>query len=466
MAQAKQLNNSIAIENGDLNWLEIKKRAEDLLKSGCKIIEFNILNPDRKRSLSSLKMIARKISRIRYYLADKAMVRVKNLPYCLLKQPESVVYFKNGRDSFIKLPQCKECKYNLRCRGVLEGYANTSSRDRIKPILNLPREVMIEIEARCNLDCGFCFNKNSFVKKKRNIKNKLTNELIKKIINNIKEVGIPQVRFTGGEPLLRKDLWGLAEYAKKKNLEVRLNTNGLLVNDLKMARKVALHFDNVLLPIQYDDISSSSNIGEYKLRAINFLKEANVKVLRVGTVATTEVINNLDRVHQFVKSLLVDKWELYRVISTPNNKRSFTKKNVADLVEGLLKIKKQTGETHYIINAIPFCSYNPTKVNTVAIGADAVDGHERLTIDPRGFAKPIYYMKERIGNPANILACWNHPFMKRMRNLELIPDRCKSCIFLEKCRGGCRFSAFSVHGDYKKPDPLMKVTNIKRYLFN
>lgn len=341
-----------------------------------------------------------------------------------------------------------------------------NNSNKFKKTPDLPREVMIEIETKCNLDCSFCFNKNSFAKEGRNIENKLSASLIKKIIDNAAKVGVPIIRFTGGEPLLRDDIWELAEYAKKKNLELRLNTNGVLIKNFNIAKRIADYFDNVLLPIQYPDISLKDPNAKAKLKAIKLLKKSGVKVLRVGTVATGEVIKNLNKVYRFIDSLPIDKWELYRVIATPQNPKSFSRKNVKDLVEGLLKIKYKTDKVINIINAVPFCSYDPLKIQKVAIGADAVDGHERFAVDPRGFAKPIYYMEKNIGDPTDILACWNHPFMEKMRNLEFVPRQCKKCIFLEKCRGGCRFSANSLYGKYKAPDPLMKVSNMKKYLFD
>lgn len=415
---------------------------------------------DEKSSRLTLEETANEISNFRYGFRDKLIIRAQNIPYCLFKQPEGVVYFRGRVDNFIKLSQCKECKYNSRCKGILKKYANVSDFSKIKSILDLPRETMIEIEPRCNLDCDFCFNKNSFAEKGRDIENKLSTPLIKRIINNTAKAGIPMVRFTGGEPLLRKDIWELAQYAKNKNLELRLNTNGILIKNFNIAKIIASYFDNVLLPIQYDDVLVNNNVAKAKIRAIKFLKRAGIKVLRAGTVATPEVIKNLTKVHKFIDLLSIDKWETYRVIATPNNKRSFTKKNVADLVEGLLKIRKQTGKTHYIINAIPFCSYDPIKIQTVALGADAVDGHERFAVDPRGFAKPIYYMRENIGDPVDVLACWNHSFMKKMRNLKFVPNECRKCVYLERCRGGCRFSSFVVNGNYKSPDPLMNKKNI------
>jgi len=410
----------------------------------------------------AIEKISQRISSLRYRFLSKLTVRARNIPYCLINQPAGVVYFLGKASDFIKPRSCKKCKYNLRCRGILKKHAKFFGTKKLKPIPDLPREVMIEIEPECNLDCEFCFNKNSFAENGRDIENKLTSPFIKKIIDSTVKAGIPMIRFTGGEPLLRKDIWALARYAKKKKLELKLNTNGILIENISIAKKITKYFDNILLPVQYSDILGRNKVAKAKLKAIKLLRQAEVKVLRVGTVATKEVIRNLNKVYKFIESLPIDKWELYRVIATPRNKNSFTKKNVADLVEGLLEIKQVPCKIKHIniINAIPFCSYDPVKVQAVAIGADAVDGHERLAVDPRGFAKPIYYMGENIGDSADILACWNHPFMKKMRNLKFVPKECKNCIFLEKCRGGCRFSAYTVNGSYKAPDPLMNQKNI------
>lgn len=431
----------------------------------CSLVSKGINKVDLIISFANTKSVkveemAQRFSSMRYCFLDKLIIRARNIPYCLIKQPEGVIYFSGKADNFIKPAQCQLCKYNLRCKGVKKEYIKIFDLNKIKPIPDLPREVMIEIEARCNLDCEFCFNKNSFAEKGRDIKNKLSTSIIKKIIDSTAQTKIPIVRFTGGEPLLRKDIWQLAKYAKRKNLETRLNTNGILITSLNIAKEIAQHFDNVLMPIQYSDVLGGDKVARTKNKAIKYLKQAEVKILRVGTVATKTVIKNLDQVHKFVISLPIDKWELYRAIAVPGNPQSFTRTDVKNLIEGLIKIRKATGKIHYLINAIPFCSYDPIKIQTVAAGAGAVDGHERLAVDPRGFAKPIYYMRENIGDPTDILACWNHSFMKKMRNLEFVPRECKKCVYLERCRGGCRFSAYTVNGSFKAPDPLMSAQNI------
>jgi len=94
------------------------------------------------------------------------------------------------------------------------------------------------------------------------------------------------------------------------------------------------------------------------------------------------------------------------------------------------------------------------KLNSVSQGALFDDGHSRLVIDPRGFVKPHYFMDKNIGHPLDILGAWQHPFMKKMRNLEYLPKECQDCPFVFKCRGGSRQAAKMVFGSYQALDPL------------
>ena len=436
---------------------ELYRILEDLINLGAKKAEIEIRNSNITPPISE---IAQRVSSMRYCFIDKLAVRIKDVPYCLVKQPESFVYFsKDRKKQYKKLSKCQKCKFNSRCRGMANSLINLFDYKQINPLPDLPREVMIEIEEKCNLDCQFCFNKNAFARHGRDINNQLTTKVTKDIIRSIAQANISIVRFTGGEPLLRHDIWELADYAKEKGLEVRLNTNSLLVNNKSIAKKISNYFDNVLIPIQYTDVLDSNAVTKSKIKAIKLLQEAGIKKLRTDTVATKTAIRNLNKIYKFIKSLGIDKWELNRPIPTSKSNREINNKDVKKLVDKLLIIRKRTSETHYIINAIPFCGYYPLEMQTVAIGAYACDGHERLVIDPRGFAKPIYYMEKDIGNPLDILSCWNHPFMKKMRTLQYVPKECKNCIYLEKCRGGCRFSAHFLSGNYGSPDPLADISN-------
>ena len=442
---------TILIKKEDV--LNIFKIIQKEIVGGVKILTVEI--GDCEESFSE---ILKSLSGKRYHFYDELILRIKNVPYCLFKQPEGIVFFEGNKADFKKSSECEHCKYNNFCWGYKKKDIKYIKK-HIKAIPNVPREVMIEIEEKCNLDCEFCFNKNSFAEKGREIENKLSNEYIKKIIDNAKESNVKVIRFTGGEPLLRDDIWDLAKYVKERDLELRLNTNTLLIDNINIAKRVTEYFDNILMPIHYSDFSAKNKTAHKKIKAIYLLRKAGIKILRSGTVATEELMKNITNFHEFVDSLSFDKWELYRMIATPGNKNSFSRENVKMLVDGLISINKKTKNNYNIVNAIPFCSYDPFKVRSVSIGAEAVDGHERFAVDPRGFAKPLYYIRENIGDPLDLMSCWNNIFMKKMRNLDFLPKECINCIFKEKCMGGCRFSAKTTNGSYSACDPLMNVKN-------
>lgn len=392
-------------------------------------------------------------------LEEHFEIKIRNFPYCLLSNAKDHIFFEKNFKG-IKLEICQKCSYNRKCGGIKKEYLEKFGEGVFKPILDLPQEIMIEVESRCNFNCRFCYNENSFARNGRNIKN-LDGEYIKKIIDEIKKIGIKIVRFTGGEPLLRKDIFELIKYAKSKNLEVRLNTNAYLIDE-NLAKKLAKLVDNILIPLEAtsvkeeDLITGVSGSFQKKIQAMKFLQKCGVKIVRVGTVATRKNIKNLEKFFKLVLKLNLDEWELYRPIPTKNNRESWSKKDVKILVEKLIKFRRISGQTFLVANSIPFCSYDRNKVNSVSAGALPEDGHIRFVIDPRGFAKAHYYFEKNIGDPLNILSCWNTPFMKKMRNLEFAPKKCKSCSFLEKCCGGSRYLAKIAYGDYKAKDSLIK----------
>ena len=88
-----------------------------------------------------------------------------------------------------------------------------------------PITASMAITSRCNSNCMYCSFRSGLSK------NKIDIELstIKRIIDELAEIGVRVLTFTGGEPLLRKDLPEACRYAKSKNMTIHITTNGLLL---------------------------------------------------------------------------------------------------------------------------------------------------------------------------------------------------------------------------------------------
>ncbi len=435
------------------NYNDLSAVAEFVRQAGDKKLEI-FLSKDNTPFLGDVLSVVYEVldDYERYF-----QIILKNIPYCVVSKEtvDHVVFdIKNGD----KIKDCKKCKWNKNCGGFSKGYLKKYGSKEVCSQPDLPAEVMIEVTPKCNFKCDFCFNKISFAKHGRGIK-PLSASYVKKIIDNVSSAGIQVIRFTGGEPLLRKDIFTLFKYAKSKNLEVRLNTNGYLI-DKKIAEKLKGIVDNVLIPIESwsdkkeEKITGVANALSKKKEAIDFLKEKKIPIVRVGTVATKENILNFDKLADFVDRLDINEWEFYRPVEI-SKKENLNSKLVNILVNKLIDFRQKTDKIIFIANALPFCVIKDlNKINIVSKGSISDDGHSRLVVDPRGFVKPHYFINKNIGDPLNILKAWNSPFMKKIRGLEYLPKECQNCFFIFKCRGGSRNSAMLFNGGYDKVDPL------------
>ena len=91
--------------------------------------------------------------------------------------------------------------------------------------------VVWNITRRCNLKCVHCYAHAKDIP----FDNELTTEQGKELIDDLAAFGAPVMLFSGGEPLVRKDLPQLAAYAVEKGMRAVISTNGTLITP-KMAR--------------------------------------------------------------------------------------------------------------------------------------------------------------------------------------------------------------------------------------
>jgi len=97
----------------------------------------------------------------------------------------------------------------------------------------MPFSIMFELTYKCNFKCPHCYlGKPQKLKKKE-----LTTNQVKKVLDDLAETGVYRIGFTGGEPLLRKDIFEILDYANKKGFRFGLLTNGYLI-DAKTADKL------------------------------------------------------------------------------------------------------------------------------------------------------------------------------------------------------------------------------------
>ena len=122
-------------------------------------------------------------------------------------------------------------------------------------IKDYPMFCRLELTSKCNFRCEFCH-----IHRKNNIKQDMTTDQVITVIDALSEAGTSFLYVTGGEPLIREDIFEILKYIKQKNMYVLLGTNGSLFK--QKHEKIAKYIDNIHFSIQsinnFEEITGST----------------------------------------------------------------------------------------------------------------------------------------------------------------------------------------------------------------
>lgn len=246
---------------------------------------------------------------------------------------------------------------------------------------NNEKKVIWEITNKCNYSCKYCiFNANSDFKK-------LSKTDCFKIIDQLIANGFNYIKFTGGEPFIRKDFLDILEYADKK-IKFDISTNASLITqkDIERLKKINIEFIHVSLDglLNENDFIRGNNTFNKTLDGLKLLTQTN-KYIRIGTVLYK---NNENKILEFIK--FIEKLNVNEVIFSIMEPFGILNGNKE------LYITKSMKELSFIINNINSnikISYNwNEKINKDLNCCPA--GKKILFIDNNGFVSPCSWAEK------------------------------------------------------------------------
>lgn len=252
------------------------------------------------------------------------------------------------------------------------------------------KKVIWEITNTCNYACSYCI----FASNGRVNPHELSLEKIIKTINELKDQGFNYIKFTGGEPFLRKDLFSILTHCDNVAVRYDISTNASLISKtyLKELNKLAnLNFLHVSLD-GFDKHSHESVRGlktwEPTLKGITLLKNSNFKK-RVGCVLHRENFNQIDKL---VELLVENKINIVAFsLMEPagrmqkDDPRILTKGQVATAIALISKLKERYSDIEIVSNL----STQEYKVNSCAGGTSF------LFIDNIGSVSPCTWVSQK-----------------------------------------------------------------------
>jgi len=337
----------------------------------------------------------------------------------------------------------------------------------------VPRLIAWEITRSCNLDCVHCRAASS----KGPYKGELTTSEIFRIMEEIKEVSSPVIILTGGEPLLREDLFEIIKKAVSLDLRPVLATNGTLLTEslaeeLKKAgiARVSISLDGAS-PDAHDSFRKVNGAFEGALKGIYALKKAGLP-FQINTTITALNAEELPKIHELAKKLGAVAHHIFLLVPVGRGKELQEKVLSPEEYEQILHWfyeqreksglqLKATCAPHYYRILRQRAKAEGKKVDQKTFGLDAVTrgclaGIGFCFISHTGIVQTCGYLEIPCGDlkKQSFKEIWEgSEVFNKLRDFRNYKGKCGRCEYIRVC-GGCRARAYEATGDYLEEEPL------------
>ena len=339
--------------------------------------------------------------------------------------------------------------------------------------LSTLRLVAWETTRNCNLSCVHCRAAAS----QGPYEGELDTETSLRLLDQIAEVGQAIVILTGGEPLLRPDIFELAAYGTNKGLRMVMAPNGTLVDAAaaqKMAesgiRRISISLDGASKEV-HDKFRGVDGAFEGAIRGIRAARDAGIE-FQINTTITQANLEEIPRIQQLAVDLGAAAHHIFLLVPTGRGKYILNQSITAEQYENTLNWfydqrdktplqLKATCAPHYYRILRQRARADGKTVTFETHGLDAVTrgclgGTGFCFISHRGVVQPCGFLNVPCGDVTrqSFAEIWkNSEVFLALRNLENLKGKCGKCEYKRVC-GGCRARAFEATGDYLAEEPL------------
>ncbi len=339
-----------------------------------------------------------------------------------------------------------------------------------------PRWIAWEITRRCNLNCVHCRSSSGMESKEHP---DFSFEEACRVIDDISGYAKPVIVLSGGEPLLREDVFDIAKYGTEKGLRMCLASNGTLVTDeicvkIKESgiRIVSLSLDGSTAEI-HDDFRSQKGAFAGTINAAELFKKHGIEFI-VNSSFTKRNQEDIASVYKLAKKLGATAWYMFMIVPTGRGEdimeELISKEDYEELLDWHYEMEKNESD----ILVRPTCAPHYYRVQ-LQKKKEQKDKFERRTlkfstggakgciagqlialIDVDGNVLPCSYFPKAAGNvrEESFKEIWeDSKLFHDMRDFKSYKGKCGSCEYINVC-GGCRARAYAINGDYMAEEPF------------
>ncbi|MDI6755328.1 MAG: heme b synthase [Thermodesulfobacteriota bacterium] len=330
-----------------------------------------------------------------------------------------------------------------------------------------------EVTRSCNLNCRHC----RAAAERGPYPGELSTEESLKLIDEIVSFSTPVVILTGGEPLLREDIYEIASYGTRRGLRMVIAPNGTLLDGPKAERlqacgikRVSISLDGAT-PESHDSFRQVEGAFAGALTGIECLKGAGLE-FQINTTVTQKNYPELPAILELAARLGAVAHHIFLLVPTGRGKDLAEETIQAEEYEKILhwfyeqrekfplQLKATCAPHYYRIlrqrSREEGKAFTPQSHGLDAMTRGCLGGIGFCFISHRGDIQPCGYLEVISGSlrKQTLREIWElSPVFKRLRDFSSYKGRCGRCEYIRVC-GGCRARAFEKEGDYMAEEPL------------
>jgi radical SAM protein with 4Fe4S-binding SPASM domain len=366
-------------------------------------------------------------------------------------------------------------------KGLSNVFRGIAEYGITKPqVVNAPFLVVWDFTHLCNLKCRHCYQDAQ-----KALPGELSTGESKKLIDELSDAGVVVIAFSGGEPLMRKDIFEVAAHAASRDMYVSIATNGTLITPEVAGRLAESGVSYVEISIdgrnaaEHDAMRGITGAFDRSVAGIRNAVDAGVFTC-IATTVTRDNIDQVPDIHTLGKELGVKRMMYFNFIPTgrgiemvdkditPEQRENLMKYILANAKAGVMPLELSTApqiarvavedEEKY---GVPIGHFHmgeglrgKTRMLADFIGGCGA-GRLYCSIEPTGTVQPCVFMPIPVGNirEQSFLEIWHQaPVLKHLRNRDHLSGHCGSCRNKYIC-GGCRARAWAYYRDLDAPDP-------------
>jgi radical SAM protein with 4Fe4S-binding SPASM domain len=346
--------------------------------------------------------------------------------------------------------------------------------------------VVWNITRKCNLKCVHCYSESE----NRDYEGELNKEESRRLLDSLADFKVPVVLFSGGEPLIRKDVFELISHARTRGMRAVVSTNGTLItNDIALKLKdaglsyVGVSLDGLIN--RHDRFRGLEGAFNRSIEGIRACIKAGVKVGLRFTI-TRDNVEDIPGIFSLLEREGIPRICFYHLVYTgraselaENDLNHEETRKCVDLIIDSTADLHRKGHTAEVLtvdnhadgvylyqrmvrekspraeNVLELLKMNGGNNSGIGIGCVSWDG----TVYPDQFWRHYTLGNVRERPFGEIWTDKNEPLLVQLKSRKpLLKGKCSRCTYQNICNGNFRVRAEAVHGGLWEEDPACYLT--------